>query len=178
MLKFSQWLQIGILSAGMWATADVKADGDPDACKAMQKADVETAFAPRKFDAGSPGPVIKGSAKLASVSSCTYSAAGATVRDMVSVTLMVRRAPTDATGTTPAQARQGAAQLKTTPFDVSDLGDGAYWVNIGSAATPSIQLNVFRGKREWLIFSSFGGKMDSNAALANLTKVAKMTLAR
>ena len=59
----------------------------------------------------------------------------------------------------------------------SAIGAGSV-INIGSAATPSIQLNVFRGKREWLIFSSFGGKMDSNAALANLTKVAKMTLAR
>lgn len=178
MLKFSQWLQIGFLSAGMWAAADVKADGDLDACKIMQKADVETAFAPRKFDAGSLEPVTKGSTKLAAVSSCTYSAAGATVRDMVSVSLMARRAPTDATGTTPAQARQGAAQLKATPVDVSGLGDGAYWINMGSATSPSIQINVFRGKREWLIFSSFGGKLDSNTALANLTKVAKTTLAR
>jgi hypothetical protein len=178
MLKFSRWLQIGILSAAMWSAADVQADGDLDACKIMQKADVETAFAPRKFDAGSPGPVVKGSAKLAAVSSCTYSAAGASVRDRISVTLMARRAPTDATGTTPAQARQGAAQLKATPVDVSGLGDGAYWINIGSTTSPSIQINVFRGKREWLIFSSFGGKVDSNTALANLTKIAKATLAR
>jgi hypothetical protein len=143
----------------------------------MLKTDVEAAFAPRKFDAGSSEPATKGTAKLAAVSSCTYSTIGTSAKDMVSVTLLARRAPTDATGTTSAQARSGAAQLKSTPVDVSGLGEGAYWVNLGSVSRPSIQLNVFRGKRDWFIYG-VGGKMDEATVLASLTKIAKATSTR
>ena len=177
MFSRCRWLQAGVLSAGLFCAVDGRAAGDWDACKIMLKSDVEAAFAPRKFDAGSPETATKGTAKVAAVSSCTYNTIGTSAKDMVSVTLLARRAPTDATGTTPAQARSGAAQLKATPVDVSGLGEGAYWVNYGSASRPSIQLNVFRGKRDWLIFGA-GGKMDDATALASLTGIAKATSTR
>jgi hypothetical protein len=90
------------------------------------------------------------------------------------VSLLVRRAPTDATGTSPAQARTGAVTLKATPEDASGLGAGAYWINLGTARAPSIQLNVFRGKREWLVYGA-AAKMDSSVLVASLTNIAKAT---
>jgi hypothetical protein len=177
MSKYCLSLLIGFLGAGWFFLGDAHAADGMDACKMMQKADVEAAFASRKFDDGSLSQTMKGSAKLAAVSDCIYTAKGASIKETLSVSLLVRRAPTDATGTSPAQARTGAVQFKGTPVDVSGLGEGAYWVNLGTARAPSIQLNVFRGKREWLVYS-VTGKMDSNILVASLTNIAKATLSR
>jgi len=159
---------------GLWPAADVFAAEDRDACTMLQKADVEAAFSPRKFDSGKPGLTIKGSKSMAAVSSCTYTSRGATVKEMVTVTLNVRRAPNDATGTSPEAAKAGAVQLNAKPVAVTGLGEGAYMANLGS----SIQLNVFRGKREWLIFGGRAKMLDNAAVLAGITKIAKATVAR
>ena len=79
---------------------------------------------------------------------------------------------------TVAIAKAGAVQLHATPVDVPGLGDAAYWVNLGSARRPIIQLNVLKGKRLWLIFSASAATLGTDAALASLTKLAKATLAR
>jgi hypothetical protein len=159
---------------GLWPITGALAAEDRDACAMLQKADVEVAFAPRKFDSGKPGFAMKASKTRAAVSSCTYTSKGATVKDMVTVGLNLRRATRDATGITPEAAKAGAVQLKAIPVDVAGLGEGAYWVNLGS----SVELNVFRGKREWLIFGSRAKRLDNDAVLAGLTKIAKATLAR
>lgn len=177
MSKYRLSLLLGFLGMAWFFLADVHAADGLDPCKMMQKADVEAAFAPRKFDDGSLVQTIKGSAKLAAVSECIYTSKGASIKEILSVSLLVRRAPTDATGMSPAQARVGAVKLNGTPVDVSGLGEGAYWVNLGTARAPSIQLNVFRGKREWLVYGA-AGKMDSNALVASLTNIATATSSR
>ena len=176
MNQYNRWILLGVVTAsiGLWPVAGAFAAEDRDACTVLQKTDVEAAFAPRKFDSGKPGLAIKGSKSMAAVSNCTYTSRGSTLKEMVTVTLNVRRAPSDATGTTPEAAKAGAVKLRGTPVDVAGLGDGAYMVNFGG----SIQLNVFRGKREWLIFGSRAKTMDSDAVLAALTKIAKATLVR
>jgi len=177
---YSRWLLLGVVTAGagLWPVAGAWAAKDRDACAMLQKADVEAAFFPRKFDSGKPGYAVKSSETRAAVSSCTYTSRGATLKDMVTVTLGLRHAPSDATATTPEAAKAGAVKLKATPVDVEGLGSGAYWVNLGSSAFPMIQLNVFRGKREWLIFSSGARTLDKNAVLAGLTQIAKAAAVR
>ena len=96
-------------------------------------------------------------------------------RTLASTLTMAVRA---GTGSTAGAARAGAVQLKATPVDVAGLGNGAYWVNLGSSTFPVIELNVFRGKREWLVFSSGARTLDKNVVLAGLTKIAKATAAR
>jgi hypothetical protein len=177
MSKYCLSLLLAFLGAGWFFLVDAHAADGMDPCKIMQKADVEAAFAPHKFGDGSLSQTMKGSAKLAAVSECVYTSKGASIKETLSVSLLVRRAPTDATGTSSAQARAGAAKLNATPADVSGLGEGAYWVNLGTARAPSIQLNVFRGKREWLVYGA-AGKMDSNALVASLTNIAKATSSR
>lgn len=56
---------------------------------------------------------------------------GREVQEIISVSLLARSAPSDATGTTVEQAKEGAVTLMTTPMDVAGLGDAAYWINIG-----------------------------------------------
>jgi len=176
MNRYNRWVLLGVVTAGigLWPVTGAWADEDKDACAMLRQADVEAAFAPRKFDSGKPGFAMKAGKTWAAVSSCTYTSKGATVKDRVTVDLNLRRAPNDATGTTPEAAKVGAVQLKATPVDVAGLGDGAYWVNIGG----SVQLNVFRGKRVWLIFGGRAKQLDNEAVLEQLTKVAKATLAR
>jgi hypothetical protein len=177
MSKYCLSLLLGFLGMAWFFSVDAHAADGLDACKLMQKTDVEAAFAQNKFDGGSLSQTMKGSAKLAAVSECIYTSKGASIKETLSVSLLLRRAPTDATAMSPAQARTGAVALKATPVDVSGLGEGAYWVNLGTARAPSIQLNVFRGKREWLVYGAAGNN-DSNALVASLTNIAKATSSR
>jgi hypothetical protein len=176
MKRYSQWILSALVTAaiglcqhnGAWAAED------KDACAMLQKANVEAAFSARTFDTGTPSFAVKGSKSMAAVSSCTYTSKGASRKDTVTVGLNVRLAPSDATATTPEAAKAGAIQLKGTPVDVAGLGQGAYW----GSMVRGIQLNVFRGKREWLIFGSTAKTMDNDSVLAALTKIAQTTLAR
>ena len=150
-----------------------------DACAFLLKADVDAAFAPRTFTLEPKGrPDIASTGQLAAVSTCTFASRGASVRDLLTVSLLARRAPSDASGVTVATAKSGAAQLKATPVDVTGLGDAAYWVNLGSANRPSIQLNVFKGPRVWLVFSASAGGLNVDATVEHLTKIAQAALAR
>jgi len=153
--------------------------GPLDACALVLKADVDAAFAPREFGNGEKGRGdFAGTAKLATVSRCTFTSRGASVREMMTVSILARRAPTDESGITVASAKDGAAKLNATPVDVPGLGDGAYWVNLGSSTRPITQLNVLKGRRLWLIFSATASQLGTDTALAGLTKMAKATLGR
>ena len=166
----------GTTTAGAGRTQGARAF---DACALLLKADVDATFAPRTFtlDPASQ-PDIAGTATLASVSTCTFVSAGASVRDMMTVGLLARRSPSDASGVTVATAKVGAAQLKATPVDLPGLGDAAYWINLGSANRPSIQVNVFKGPRVWLIFSASAAGLDANATVEHLAKIAEAALGR
>jgi len=176
MNRYRRWVLWGVVAAGVgqWPAAAALAAEEQNACAMLQKDDVEAAFAPRKFGPGKPGVTVKATASRAAVSSCTYTSRGAMGRDRLSVTLGVRRAPSDAKGTTSEAARAGARQLKATPVNVAGLGDGAYWVALGG----SIQLNVFRGRREWLTFGSRAAALNDDVVLARITRIARATMAR
>ena len=164
------------LGVGSWPAGESLAAPAWNACDMVQKADLDAAFAPRVFGAGTPGSKqAPGRATMAEVSTCTFTSAGASAKEKRTVGLLARRAPSDTTGVTPQAARAGALQLKATPVDVAGLGEGAYWVNLGSSSFPVVELNVFRGRREWLVFSASGKKLDVGAAVAGLTKLAKAT---
>jgi len=150
-----------------------------DACVLMLKADVDAAFAPRVFENGEKGRGnFAGTDKLAAVSGCTFTSPVASVKEMMTISIVARRAPNDQGGVTVASAKAGAVKLNTTPVDVPGLGDAAYWINLGSSTRPVIELNVFKGKRLWLIFSATASKLDTYTALAGLTKMAEATLGR
>ena len=181
MNAYARALLAGVCAAGvgLWAATGAQAGENWDACAMLRQADVQGAFAPRQFGPGVPGKsVVKSTPTMATVSTCKYTSDGATARERISVSLLARRAPSDTTGVSPQAARAGAVQLKATPVDVAGLGEGAYWVNLGSSALPVLELNVFRGKRDWLVFSCAGSRLDTTLALASLTRVAKATMAQ
>ena len=170
----------GSASTSTEAPRDVAAKADPlDACALVTKADVDGAFAPRLFENGEKGRGdVAGTDRLAAVSGCTFTSRGATAKETMTVGIVVRRAPGDDAGVTVAGAKEGAVRLKTTPIDVPGLGDAAYWVNLGSSTRPVIELNVFKGRRLWLIVSATGSKLDPEGAVADLSKLAETALGR
>jgi hypothetical protein len=170
----------GMASTSREARSDVAPTrGGPDACALVLKADVDAAFAPRVFETGEVGRGnVAGTAKLASVSGCTFTSRGASVKEMMTVSLIARHAPNDQGGVTVATAKDGAAKLNATPVDVQGLGDAAYWINLGGSKRPVIELNVFKGQRLWLVFSASAATVGSDATLAGLTKVAETALGR
>jgi hypothetical protein len=92
MSKYCLSLLLGLLGAGWFLLGDAHAADGMDPCKMMQKTDVEAAFAPHKFDDGSLSQTMKGSAKLAAVSECIYTSKGASIKEQLSVSLLMRRA--------------------------------------------------------------------------------------
>lgn len=161
------------------AATDIGTARTLDACTLLLKADVDLVFAPRAFTLEPKDtPDTPGTGKIAAVSNCTFVSRGATMRETMTVNLLARRAPTDASGVTVAVAKSGAVQLKATPVDVPGLGDAAYWVNMGSASRPDIQLNVFTGRRVWLIFGASAAGLDADTAVQHLTQLAKAALTR
>jgi hypothetical protein len=168
-----------VLAVSAWPGPSARAAPGWDACAMVKLADLDAAFAPRKFEPGTPGKQqVAGTATLATVSTCSFISRGATAKEKLSVSLLARLAPSDTTGVTPAAAREGAVQLKATPVAVQGLGEGAYWVNLGSASFPVVELNLFRGKREWLIFGASGRKLDLPATVASLTRLASGSTVR
>ena len=154
--------------------------GALDACALVQKAEVDAAFAPRVFGNGEKGASdMAGTDRLAAVSTCTFTSTGPSARELMTVSIFVRRAPSDAMGVSLATAKEGAVKLNAPPpVDVSGLGDSAYWINLGSSALPNIQLNVFKGQRVWFIFSATTWRLETDTALSGLTKVAEASLGR
>jgi len=170
---------LALVGAGAGTAATALAAPGWDACAMIKPAELDAAFAPRRFEPGTPGKQqVAGTSTLATVSSCTFVSRGATAKENLTVSLLARRAPSDATGVTPAAARAGAVQLKASPADVSGLGEGAYWVNLGSASFPVVELNLFRGKREWLILGSSGKRLDVKSTVEGLTKTARSLAGR
>lgn len=154
--------------------------GSWDACAMLLKSDVEAAVPGRLFADGMHGAgESPGSASLAAVSICGYTARGATAADTVTINLLARRAPNEATAPTLDSAKSGAMQIGATMItDVSGLGGAAFWdLAPTGGSRVSLQLNVFKGKLVWLIFG-VSGLADTQTSLAAATKVAQASLPR
>lgn len=145
----------------------------PDACSLVTTSDVNAAFAPRVFQIDNSAPVVKLTAKLAQVSNCTFVSKGASVKDMVTVSVGLRLAPNDETGVTMKGMKEGAVKLGATPVDVAGLGDGAYWIKFGGR-----QLVVFKGKRIMLTLGDYAPKRGDAEVIEDLKKVAQAALAK
>lgn len=170
---------MGYAETGAAPAATAATSAASDACTVVSVSDVNAAFAPRVFVLDNSGPTApKQSPKFAQVSNCSFVSKGASVRDMVVVTVMLRRAPSDETGITIKGMKEGAVKLGGTPVDVAGLGDSAYWIDLGGSTRSNRQLNVVKGKRIWLIVGEGGSKLSDAETITGLTKVAQAALGR
>lgn len=164
----------GCLTLAIILATTTAASAAPDACGVVATSDVNAVFAPRVFEIDKSAPVVpKLSAKFAQVSNCTFVSKGASVKDMVTVSVGLRLAPGDETGVTIKTMKEGAIKLGATPVDVPGLGDGAYWIKLGGR-----QLVVLKGKRIMLSIGDYAPKRSDAEAVADLKKVAQAALAK
>jgi len=174
----------GAMSAAPAASAGGAGDrsATTDACTLITTSDLATVFAPRAFVVDTSGPPRNrpGKAKQAAVTTCTFVSAGASLRDLMSVTVMVRTTPEGAPHPTIERMKKGAASLGlgAKPIDVAGLGDGAYWINLGSAQRSGVAINVDHGNVHWLTVSESSSGVSVDETAARLTKLAGIALGR
>ncbi len=154
-----------------------------DACDLVSIDDLAAVFAPRTFATDNSGPVPRnrpGGPKQNSVTSCTFVSSGTSVRDMITVSMMVVTAPSDAAQQSVEQMKKGATALglNANPIDIQALGDGAYWVNLGSAQRSAVAVNVKQGARRWLTVSESSSGRQLDDTVARLTKLAQSALGK
>ena len=154
--------------------ATTAASSTPDACGVVTTSDVNAAFAPRVFVIDNSGPVAaKQSSKFARVSNCTFVSKGATVKDMLVVSVSLRVASSDANGVTVKVMKEGVVKLGGAPVDVPGLGDSAYWYTLGGRS-----LVVFKGKQILFTVSEHAPKRSDAEAITDLKKIAGAALAK
>ena len=181
---FARRLIVVVLVAGAYSAQSALAGASPGAlkgpgaCSLITSADVNAAFAPRIFEVDNSGPAQRRSTKYAEVSNCTFVSKGATIRDLATVTVSVRLAASDEYGVGIDKMKAGVVALKGTPVDVAGVGDGAFWVNLGSSARPIRQLTVAKGKRIWLTFGEGSPALSDAEAVERLTRLAKSGLGK
>ena len=154
--------------------ATTAASSTPDACGVVTTSDVNAAFAPRVFVIDNSGPVAaKQSSKFAQVSNCTFVSKGATVKDMLTVSVSLRVASSDANGVTVKVMKDGVVKLGGAPVDIPGLGDSAYWYTLGGRSVA-----VLKGKRILLTVSEHAPKRSEAEAITDLKKIAGAALAK
>jgi len=162
-----------IMLAFIFATSTA-ASSAPDACGVVTTSDVNAAFAPRVFVIDNSGPVAaKQSSKFAQVSNCTFVSKGATVKEMLTVSVSLRVASSDANGVTAKVMKEGVVKLGGAPVDVPGLGDSAYWYKLGG-----VSLVVLKGKRILLSVGTHAPKRSDPEAITDLKKIAGAALAK
>ncbi len=154
-----------------------------DACDLVSIGDLAAVFAPRTFATDNSGPVPRnqtGSAKTNAVTSCTFVSKGASIRDMVTVSVSVVTSPSDAAQRSVEQMKQGVTSLglNANPVDIAGLGDAAYWVNLGSAQRSAVAVNVKQGSRRWLTVGESSSGQSVEETVERLTKLAHLALGK
>jgi hypothetical protein len=139
--------------------------------------------APADSTASRPDVGVKGPSDAldaCAVTSCTFVSRGASIRDMVTVSVMVVTSPSDAAQRSTEQMKQGATSLglNAKPIDLPGLGDAAYWVNLGSASRSAVAINVKQGSRRWLTVGESSSGQSVDETVARLTTIAKSALGK
>lgn len=169
-------LAVLAVAAGPARAADV------DACTLVKAEEVGKIFGSRAFtiDTSNPMRSMPGGPRRNAVSSCTFTSAGATPRDMMSVTVTLTTAPSDRAQASIERMKAGVALLsppvKTT--DVPGLGDGAFWFNPGSTRRTAVTLNVKHDPRQWLAVSESSSGQAVDKTVECLRAVALQALGR
>jgi hypothetical protein len=170
-------------NTGAGAPTAAAASETPDACTLVTPDELAAIFAGRSFtqDAlpaerrNSPGGPRRNA-----VTSCTFVSTGASIPDMMTVSIVLTTAHSDKAQPTMDKMWAGAAKLgqKVELKTVDGLGDGAYWFNIGGGSRSGIVLSVMRNPRHWLAVSESSSGQEESVTVSRLSAVAKAALGR
>jgi len=161
--------------------APAAAAAAPDACQLVGLPELSEIFSGRTFvvDTGSPAPPPPAGPGRNMIATCTFVSEGASVADMMVVTLLVTIAPSDSAQATLEAMKAGVLSVSpgAQPADIPDLGDGAYWVNLGGRRS-GVSVNVRHNPRTWLTVSESSSGQEVGLTVDRLTRIARGVLAR
>lgn len=154
-----------------------------DACDLLSPGELGEIFLSRVFTVNNEGPVPRnqpGGPNRSSVTSCTFVSDTVSPQDMLSITVVLSIAPSDARQPTTAAMKSGVTSLGigATPVDIAGLGDDAYWVNLGSDRRSAVAVNVRHEPRMWLTVSESSAGQEVQLTVERLTGLARRALAR
>ena len=155
----------------------------PDACTLVTTDELAAIFPTRSFTLDNMPPEKRnkpGGPRRNAVTSCTFISNGASIPDMMTVSVVLITAYSDKAQPSIERMQSGLSTLglKISHKTIEGLGDGAYWYNIGGNSRSGVVLNVMRNPRYWLTISESSSGQDEPATVSRLTEVARQALAR
>lgn len=163
--------------------AAMPATGTPDACTLVTTDELATIFPGRSFTMGDTPPEKRnkpGGPRRNAITSCTFGSTGASIEEMISVSIALTTAYSDKAQPSLQQMQSGISTMgvkfKGGPID--GVGDAGYWFNIGNERRSSVVVNVMRNPRYWLTVSESSSGQQEAVTVSRLTEVAKAALGR
>ena len=165
------------------APSPARAQDTPDACDLVTPVDLATIFPGRSFTPDDTPPEKRnkpGGPRRNAVTSCTFISNGASIPDMMTVSVVLITAYSDKAQPSIEKMQSGLSTLglKISHKTIEGLGDGAYWYNIGGNRRSGVVLNVMRNPRYWLTISESSSGQEEPPIVSRLTEVARQALAR
>jgi len=155
----------------------------PDACTLVTTDELATIFPGRSFTMENTPPEKRnkpGGPRRNAITSCTFGSTGASIPEMISVSVVLTTAYSDKAQPSLQQMQSGISTMgvkfKGGPID--GVGDAGYWFNIGNEHRSSVVVNVMRNPRYWLTVSESSSGQEEAVTVSRLTEVAKAALGR
>lgn len=155
----------------------------PDACTLVTTDDLATIFPGRSFALDNTSPEMRnkpGGPRRNAITSCTYVSTGASMSDMMTITVVLTTAYSDKAQPSLQQMQSGLSTLgvKFKGGPIEGVGDAGYWYNAGGDRRSAVVVNVMRNPRYWLSVSESSSGQEEPVTISRLTDVARTALGR
>ncbi len=154
-----------------------------DACNLVTTDELAAIFGSRSFTQDNMPPEKRnkpGGPRRNAITSCTYVSTGASMSDMMTITVVLTTAYSDKAQPSLQQMQSGLSTLgvKFEGGPIEGVGDAGYWYNVGSDRRSAVVVNVMRNPRYWLTISESSSGQEEPVTISRLTDVARTALGR
>ena len=154
-----------------------------DACNLVTTDELAAIFGSRSFTQDNMPPEKRnkpGGPRRNAITSCTFISNGASVQDMMTVSIALTTAYSDKAQPSLEQMKSGVSTMgvKFKSGTIEGVGDAGYWFNVGNERRSAVVVNVMRNPRYWLSVSESSSGQEEAVTVSRLTEVAKAALGR
>jgi hypothetical protein len=170
------------------ATSDTAATASPvtetpDACTLVTTDELAAIFPARSFTLDNLPPERRnkpGGERRNAVTSCTFVSNGASIPDMMTVSIVLTTAYSDKAQPSLEKMQSGVSTMgvKFTSGPIEGVGDAGYWFNIGNERRSGVVVNIMHNPRQWLSVSESSTGQEEKVIISRLTEVARKALGR
>lgn len=154
-----------------------------DACNLVTTDELAAIFGSRSFTQDNMPPEKRnkpGGPRRNAITSCTYVSTGASMSDMMTITVVLTTAYSDKAQPSLQQMQSGLSTLgvKFKGGPIEGVGDAGYWYNAGGDRRSAVVVNIMRNPRYWLNVSESSSGQEEAVTISRLTDVARTALGR